>query len=111
MIPWSASSGATKNTPYTASRSRAPVANPVTARRRAGRWSVVEDMVIRRVGHKPEDYRIDPEEQQVTTVFRQVVRPPCDRVRGPGGGDYDGQQRGQEQHGQQQLAGPGEEGQ
>ena len=68
-------------------------------------------MVVRRVGHKPEDYRIDPEEQQVTTVFREVVRPPCHGVRGARGGNHDRQQRRQEQHRQQQLAGSREQGQ
>src|SRR6476469_1045769 len=105
MIPWSASSGATKNTPITASVVRTAASVPEMARPRPRNHSVIEDGLVRRVGHEGEDYRIGRKEQAIPAVLRHVVRHPCDGMSGPGGGDHQRHERGQEEHRQEQLPG------
>src|ERR1051325_3500455 len=111
MIPWSASSGATRKTPTTASVVRTAARLPVMARRLPATASIIEDGLVRRVGHQAEEYRIGSEEQAVTAVLGEVVRTACDGASGPCGGDHEGHQRGQEEHRQDQLAGAREGGQ
>src|SRR5215210_6299807 len=103
MIPWSASSGATRKMPTTASVVRRAARLTVMARRRLPTASIIEDGLVRHVGHQAEQYRIGSEEQAVAAVLGEVVRPPCDGASGTGGGDHERHQRGQEEHRQHQL--------
>src|SRR5262245_15467676 len=112
MIPWSASSGATRNTPQIATTERTAATSAQSAdpfpRRRTAR-SVIEHRLESRVRHEPEQYRIPHEEQTVVAVLNQVVRASGNRVGRAGGGDHERDEQRQEQHREQELAGAREQ--